>query len=405
MRGVRVATFATLTTGTSLPRHPVSVFRSLAILALLTASCGAPTSIPASASPSRTTAAGPAPSATVELRTPSAEPTRRPLVVSPLPAPSRLTLSDRALAPGTGSYLLFQVRGEEHLRGVAWDGSANGVLAGKVGAKAVWSQAPDGSRYTVGSTVYDRAGRMLGALPASWRDPSEVAWAAHGDLLCGAVPETWRTGSPLRLETALPGGPARLVASGYGIYGDNAGYPVLACDPTTDRAVVAALGQGVFAGRLWVFRLSTGELLRSVDLGTGAVGSWVAASKDGALLAETITDASGRSTATIRRADDGAALATLAGFDAHGFSGDGSLLVGWLDHRKLEIVEWGTGRVVWSLTGSPYPYAGWSAEPFGAHFAVSVSPSGDQVDWEVYLVTPAGRSVRLPAGIRVLDHF
>ncbi len=94
----------------------------------------------------------------------------------------------------------------------------------------------------------------------------------------------------MRLETVLPGQPSRIMASGYATYGDNASYPVLACDVARDRAIVAVLGQGVAAARLWVFRLSTGAIIRSVDYG-GALGS-VVSTADSSIIAESVRQAS-----------------------------------------------------------------------------------------------------------------
>src|SRR5256885_365521 len=110
----------------------------------------------------------------------------------------------------------------------------------------------------------------------------------------------------MRLETAVPGEPAKLIASGFMTYADNATYPVLACDESTDRVIVASFGQGVAPSRLVVFRLSTGAVIRSVDY--AGMLSWVAASADGTMLVETLhfDTASQRWSATIRSADDGA---------------------------------------------------------------------------------------------------
>src|SRR4029077_11988940 len=109
---------------------------------------------------------------------------------------------------------------------------------------------------------------------------------SDGRFLCAAVPAGATSGAQMRLDRAFIGQAAKVVASGYTTYSDNAVYSVLACDEGKDRAIVASFGQGVAASRLWVFRLSTGAIVVSVDY--AAKGGWVAASADGSMLAESM---------------------------------------------------------------------------------------------------------------------
>jgi hypothetical protein len=224
--------------------------------------------------------------------------------------------------------------------------------------------------------------------------------------LCKALPETRQTGAPLQLQTVVPGQQPRIVAKGYGIYGDNAGYPVLACDATSDLVIVASFGQGLHAGHLWVFRLSTGALLRSEDIGTGVAGSWLAASADGTLLAHSVraTNADPPTT-TIRTAESPSALQTLPNFEAHGFSGDGSLLLGVAGGaNSVAIIEWKSVRRIWSATG--VAYGGFFPEPSGAHFAVGLGFVGGSEDkGDVYLVGPDGTSIAMPAGVHAVFRY
>src|SRR5258708_839014 len=238
----------------------------------------------------------PSPSSTVA---PTVAPTTS---VSPAPNAARLILSGAALVADARSHLLFQAAGENRLRAVVSRDASTGVLSGDAPARATVWQSPDGRRYLLNGKIYDASGRELGALP--WLDGSLPTWSRDGQLLCRAVPETHQTGAPMQLQTVVPGQVPRLVATGYGIYNDNAGYPVLACDATSDRAIVASFGQGLFAGRLWVFRLSTGALIRSEDLGANVAGSWVAASADGTLLAHSVNATNGDPpTTTVRTAE------------------------------------------------------------------------------------------------------
>jgi hypothetical protein len=357
-----------------------------------------------SASPS-----GTAPSSPTERSTPSPSSTVAPTVVpttqvSPPPSATRLALSDVPLAADDRSQLLFQTATESRLRSLRWGDTTNGVLAGDAPLNATVWQSPDGKRYVLNGKIYDGDGRALGTLP--WQDGSLPTWSRDGQFLCRAVPETPQTGATMQLQTVVPGQQPRIVATGYGIYGDNAGYPVLACDATSDRAIVASFGQGLFAGHLWVFRLSTGALLRSEDIGANLAGSWIVASADGTLLAHSVhaTNAD-LPTTTVRRAEDPTALQTLPNFEAHGFSGDGSLLIGMTGGaNSVAIVDWKAARPIWSATGTPY--AGYFPEPGGAHFAVGLGFLGGSEDkGDVYLVSPNGTSIALPAGVHVVFRY
>lgn len=323
--------------------------------------------------------------------------------MSPAPNAARLALSDARLVADNRSHFLFQAASESRLRAVAWSDGTSGVLAGEVPSKATVWQSPDGRRYVLNGKIYDADGRELGALP--WQDGSLPTWSRDGQFLCTAVPETRQTGAPMQLQTVFPGQQPRIVAAGYGIYNDNAGYPVLACDATSDRVIVASFGQGVFAGHLWVFRLSTGALIRSEDIGANVAGSWLAASADGTLLAHSVHTTNADSpTTTIRTAESPAALQTLPNFEAHGFSGDGSLLIGVTGPNAVGIVDWKAARRVWSAAGTPY--GGYFPEPGGAHFAVGLGFVGGAEDkGDVYIVGPDGASVVLPSGVHVVLHY
>ncbi|HXN00411.1 MAG TPA: hypothetical protein VN973_00805 [Candidatus Dormibacteraeota bacterium] len=327
-------------------------------------------------------------------------PSVSPQVASARPAPNRLPVSDALISTSdTRSYLLFQLPGEDHLRGVSWDGATSGVIAGQVGAQAIWSaQAPDGSRYIADSVVYDRQGHSLGAIP--WPDKGySGSWSSDGKLLCDAVPESPTTGALMRLDVAALGHAPRVVTRAYAIYSDNATYPVLACDTTRDRAIVAVLGQGIALGHIWVFRLSNGTLIRSID----SPGSWAAVSNDGALLAVAQPTSSGATRTTIQRTDDGTTVGTVDNFTAHGFSSNGSLLVGTTDPDSTVLLDWRTGRRIWSHSG--LPYGGFFAEPAGERVAIGLGFTGGSDIADVYIVALDGSAVLLPAHVRAALQF
>jgi hypothetical protein len=271
----------------------------------------------------------------------------------------------------------------------------SGILPVQVPPDAIWSQAPYGATFRIGSTISARDGPVLAVTP--WLPKITPAWSAEGTTLCAAVPERETTGAAMRLERFTFDQPVRIVATGFATYSDNASYPVLACDTTNDRAIVAQFGQGIAPAKLWVFRLSTGAVIRSVDY-AGMLG-WVAASADGTMLVETLRfdTASGRWSATIRSADDGTKMGAIDGFVGQGFSGDKTLLVG-ASENSAAVIDWKTGRVVWSARG---PYGGYLAEPGSHRFAIGVGFVGGSDQRDVYLVQPDGRAPLLPAGVRV----
>lgn len=309
-------------------------------------------------------------------------------------------MTDAPPPNASGAYVLFQLPGDSRLRAISFGAEQSGMLPGQVAANTVWSQSPYGAPYVVGTTAYDRDGRALGAVPWS---PERMTWSSEGRFMCAVVPERPANGATLRLERAFIGQTPQVVASGFGIYSDNSGQRVLACDENSDRAVVAIFGQGLYAARLWVFRLSTGGLVRALDYGTGAVGRWVAASADGLLLAETEQLSAGAARkATIRSADDGAILATLDDVTVQGFSGDNSLIVTSIAGGSA-VIDWRTARRVWSSTFGAY--GGFLAEPRSRRLAVGVGFVGGSEQRDVYLIQADGSAVLLPAMVRVSPRY
>ena len=342
---------------------------------------------PAASSPTPTASASPT-AATSATASPSPQPS----------TPARLQVSDAPLPAVAGAFVLFQVQGETRLHAVSFGAEVSGLAGGQLAADAVWSQSPYGIPYLVGSTAYDRDGKSLGTIP--WSGKGSKTWSSEGRFLCAAVPAGATTGAQMRLEMAFIGQPAKVIASGFATYSDNAGYPVLACDQGTDRAIVAVFGQGIAPARLWVFRLSTGAMIRSVDYsGLSTSGGWVAASADGSLLAETVRSggAGGPWKATIRAADDGAQIGTVDGFVVYGFSGDKTLIIG-ANETSTAVIDWRTGAKVWSVIG---PYGGFLPEPAGRRVAIGIGFVGGSDQRDVYLVKDDGSAELLPARIRV----
>ena len=359
---------------------------ALALVVLLAIGCSptATTPTPSAASASPTQSAAASPSASL---------------------PARLQDSGAQLPAVAGAFVLFQLPSETGLHAISFGAEVNGLIKGQAPqttAGAAWSQSPYGAPFLVDPTIYDRDGKELGTTPWAKKEPK--TWSTDGRFLCAAVPVNATAGAQMRLEMALVGQTAKPIATGFTTYSDNAGYPVLACDQGTDRAIVAVFGQGIAPARLWVFKLSTGALVRSVDYSSlMSAGGWVAASADGTLLAETVRSggAGGPWKATIRSTDDGAQVGTVDGFVIHGFSGDKAFAVA-ANETSAAVIDWKTGRKVWSASGT---YGGYLPEPTGPHLAVGIGFVGGSDQRDVYLVGPNGRLTLLPERVRVSLHY
>jgi hypothetical protein len=297
---------------------------------------------------------------------------------------------------------LFQLPSETGLHAISFGAEVNGLIKGQAPqttAAAAWLQSPSGVPFLIGTIAYDRDGKELGTIP--WPATATKTWSTDGRFLCAAVPASATTGAQIRLEMAFVGQPAKVIASGFTTYVDNATYPVLACDQGADRAIVAVFGQGVSATRLYVFRVSNGALIRSVDY--AGVGGWVAASADGSMLAESVPPVAPATNwkTTIRSADTGAQLGSIDDLLVRGFSGDKTLVVGNTPSAAA-VVDWKTGRKVWSATGS---YGGYLPEPAGPRLAVGIGFVGGSDQRDVYLVGPNGFLTLLPERVRVSLHY
>lgn len=313
---------------------------------------------------------------------------------------SPTTVAEPRVSLGTGPYqgdpgspaVLLKLGSDPRLRAVSWDLSQSG-LTGASGTSII--QSADGRYYFDGGQIYDRTGNQLAPFP--WTTKGFGATWSTGDQLCRASGSPEVTGSPLVLQVAAIGKPLRTVASGFGTYGDNASYPVLACDETSGVAVVAAFGQGFVPGRAWVIQLSSGRLTRTFDyFAGGAQGlSSLQASSDGTLLAESARSTSGSWTTTIRRTSDGGVVEVIDNLDVRAFSGDSKLLAGVRGSSPV-VIERGTHREVWSA-----PAKGWYGafpEPKGESFLIGTSSDPSSQQYDLYLVAPNRPAALLPEG-------
>ncbi|MDQ6884254.1 MAG: hypothetical protein M3077_08480 [Candidatus Dormibacteraeota bacterium] len=308
----------------------------------------------------------------------------------------RQPVSDAALVlPASTPVLMFQVFGDDHLRAITWDGLHSGIVGTPIGQFVPWSQSPDGSRFVAGATVYDRAGRVVGAFPWPTKDISAV-WSGDGRLW-RAEPLAPQSGFALTLQAAAPGATPRTVSQTFGIYQDQASYPVMAANPAADVAIVGTyngISQYPAARPVWIIRLSTGRVTRLINEAIGAV------SADGMTVAEAGQSSAGNMLTTIRRTGDGASLGSVPGVTPLGFSGDGSLLVGAKTTNDVVLVDWRSGRILWTSSSHGLPYGGMIAEPGGRRVAIGFGFVGGSDDADVYIVDPSAPTLLLPAKLK-----
>jgi hypothetical protein len=276
---------------------------------------------------------------------------------------------------------------------VTWSGGRPGVLGVPsrpyAGAENV---SPDGSRFLVETTVYDRRGASLGDVtgPIGWR------WADDSRHLCG-MRLTLSTGTP----TTAVNGPATLVVTQPGQAVRDVA-PVgrldvasmarlLACSFATDTAVVVQETAGEYVTETWTVRLSTGATLSHHTYTKGSAVDLVSASADGTLLVEwrpVIPAGSAPVTGTILRAADRTVLGTVHGW-VLAFSADDQLAVVAAGlGNEVSVVRWRTGETLWTAPAaqSVHPVI---VEPGGARVAVWVSVSADG-PMDLWIIGPDG---------------
>jgi len=314
---------------------------------------------------------------------PSASPLARPSPSQAILA--QIALSDSAIdVPESQPLLLFQAYGDGRLRGLSWDGAKSGLVT-RSGSFGLQAQSPDGRYVLISGMLTDRGGHSVGPFP--WQEKDMTAtWSPDDTAMC-KVPFLGGAGAPLRLEMAPVGQSPRLVARGFGTFHDQSAFPVLSCDPKADQAIVAEFSQGFQPSQGWVIRISSGAVI-----GTFTGGSTpIAATADGSLLLLANPGAG----LTVVQSVNGTALATINGFEARGFSGDGSLLVGTDAQHRAVVLNWRTGRRLWSSSAALFGYI---PEPNGPHLAVAIDGSDGSVG-DAFLIGPSGALKRLPAGI------
>ncbi|MGC8473160.1 MAG: hypothetical protein ACP5PW_01960 [Candidatus Dormibacteria bacterium] len=213
--------------------------------------------------------------------------------------------------------------------------------------------SPDGSKLLIGDLVFNVYGHELANLynqtyPGALIQP---IWADDSDHLCGIASgnSTGQVRGAL-IEFSASGGYRKVAGLGP-IQGTSGGWSVLACSPSSDRAVVWQTGGG--PNEILVLRLSTGQVLASYYGGAPGYGPG-AASHDGSLVAVNgaagitiLNTVTGRQVGTVTRW--GTAMGSPSIAEALAFSWDGSRLLVQSDIAQggqRWIVSWNTNTTL-----------------------------------------------------------
>jgi len=209
----------------------------------------------------------------------------------------------------------------------------------------LWYRNPPAPPSGSATPVFDRTGTRVGTLP---QDPLAI-WADDSQHVCRV---TGTSASDVALSVqAIGGAPQPVVRLPSG------GWPA-ACSWAAGRAVVVLHPNYTITG-IEVVQLVDHTVLYQQPYPNPP--AWLSASRDGLYAAE-VYGWPGSNTSTIagmtmiRDLRTGQVVTRLPNFDAHGFSADGSLVVGVVGGQstvtEIQVVEWRTQRIVWRL---PYP--------------------------------------------------
>ena len=213
--------------------------------------------------------------------------------------------------------------------------------------------SPDGSKLLIGDLVFNVYGHELANLynPTYPEALVQPIWADDSDHLCSAASgnSTGQVRGAL-IEFSASGGYRKVAGLGP-IEGTSGGWSVLACSPSSDRAVVWQTGGG--PNEILVLRLSTGQVLASYYGGAPGFGPG-AASHDGSLVAVNgaagitiLNTVTGRQVGTVTRW--GTAMGSPSIAEALAFSWDGSRMLVQSDIAQggqRWIVSWSTNTTL-----------------------------------------------------------
>jgi hypothetical protein len=296
---------------------------------------------------------------------------------------------------GVGLFFVRDTSSGHTLIAYDWSGTRRGSVKLPLWVDASRVRpAPDGSGFMLDpsfsgdyAAYFDRVGRTLLEID----DPAFTAqiWAADNRHVC-VLSST--TAGPT-LTSRLPGTADRVVA--FTLPEDLAGAQLglLACNLSTDTALLEAEAG---SGPHWVvliLKISTGSTVGRVDLGSGGTP---VASRDGNYL--TIGAAGGAASTRIYRTADLSRPAVVldTSLIPAAFSADDSFLLAASEaDGSLQVVDWKQNRTVWRYKLSGSSAGPWVAGPSGADFAILVGPTGGA--GTVVLARRDGETITVPS--------
>ena len=308
-------------------------------------------------------------------------------------APAPTPLAKALSVPSTTPVILyFDPLDPQQVDGITWDGTQRGRVGVFGGQAFGLLPNPAGTLYSTFRDIRDRNGQVVSPILGNSKEFG--AWADDGRHYCQVVSASSlppAAGEPATLRVVTVGSTARNVAQVGTMY-QQSGAGVIACSTERDRAVV---GQRTSVGttvQVWVVQLSTGRIL-STRSGN------VVASRDGQYLAE--GPPTGSSAWTVYDAS-GAVAGHVSG-PVQAFSWDGSLVVVGEYGARSSVVEWRTGKVIWTSPAGTM-FADVLPEPGGSRLAVGVETPGHPQTTgfptvDVYAISPDGTAVQVLSNV------
>ena len=306
-------------------------------------------------------------------------------------------------APPVGVAVVWTVGAADPKRLIAsdWQGRAVGWMEFAASIRELGEQSPDGSGVEIGNALYSSDGQLIASnlTGGTWADDSrhlcEVLGpngeaAGHHSVQVSAN-TTLGVLSPAWLYVSLPGHNRRPIAQ-VGDFSDHGNISVASCSLTSDEAIVTT-SFIVSITRISEYRLSTGKLLYSAELGSSVFG--VVATHDGTLIAE--DDSACGGTVIRDLAHEDRVVAKLQGAYVKAFSWDGTSVLtnGPMGNPSnlpaiVSVRTLSSGVTVWSAELPPTDV---NVEPAGSAFLLGVSPVSpgyEALSESVFVVNPHG---------------
>lgn len=293
-----------------------------------------------------------------------------------------LPITQKALPAGVAVFWTVDAADPRRLIASDWQGHAVGWMEFAASIRGLGEQSPDGSGVEIRNALYSSDGRLIAS------NLSGGTWADDSRHLCevlgpNAAPPGQQSvqvsantivgvASPAWLYVSLPGHNRRPITQ-VGDFSDHGNISVVSCSLTSDEAIVTT-SSFVSITQISEYRLSTGKLLYSAEVGSSVFG--VVATHDGTLIAE--DDSACGGTVIHDLAHAGRVAARLQGAYVKAFSWDGTsaLTNGPMGNPSfaptaVSVRTLSSGATVWSAALPPTDV---NLEPAGSAFLLGVPP-------------------------------